>query len=53
MYDYCDAHNLPMVINTHYWSLRDNDKQRTILLSFMKYAKDKGMEPILVSDLMK
>lgn len=53
IFDFCEYYSLPMVINTHYWSLRDNEKNRTILMSFMDYAWKKGIEPVRVSDLMK
>lgn len=53
MFNYCEKHKLPMVINTHYWSLRDNKKQFTMLLSFLEYARKKGIEPVKVSDLLK
>ena len=53
MYDFCDKHNLPMVINVHYWHLRDNPDELELLRSFvMDYAIPKGAIPSTVSQIL-
>lgn len=52
MFNYCDRHNLPMVINVHYWSLRDHPNELEKLRSFvMDYAIPHGAKPSKLSDL--
>ncbi len=53
MYDYCDKHDLPMVVNVHYWHLRDNPKELESLRRFvMDYAIPKGAKPTTVSEIL-
>lgn len=53
MFDYCIKHNLPLVINVHYWHLRDNPDELETLRSFvMDYALPKGAEPATVSKIL-
>lgn len=50
MFDYCERHELPMVVNVHYWHLRDNPSELEMLRSFiMDYAIPKGAKPATVS----
>lgn len=54
MFEYCNKHNLPMAINVHYWSLRDNPEQLELLRRFvMDYAIPHGAIPTKLSDLLK
>jgi len=54
MYNICERKNLPMVINVHYWHLRDNPKYLEMLRSFvMDYAIPRGAIPTKLSDLLK
>lgn len=54
MYNFCEKYNLPMVINVHYWSLRDNPKELEKLRKFvMEYAIPKGAVPTKLSDIFK
>lgn len=54
MYKFCEKHNLPMVINVHYWSLRDNPKELEELRKFvMEYAIPRGAVPTKLSDIFK
>lgn len=52
MYEYCHKHNLPMVINVHYWALRDKPKDYDALFHFIKYAKSQGAIPAKLTDIM-
>lgn len=52
MFNFCDKHDLPMAINVHYWSLRDNAEQLEMLRSFvMDYAIPRGALPTKLTDL--
>lgn len=52
MFDFCSKHNYPMVINVHYWYLRDNPAELEKLRKFvMEYAIPKGAIPTRLSDL--
>lgn len=51
-YRYCKHNNLPMVVNSHYWDIRDNNNSRTILFDFVKYALADGAKPSLLSDII-
>lgn len=54
LFDYCDKNNLPMVVNVHYWHLRDNPEYLEMLRSFvMDYAIPKGAQPTLLSNILK
>lgn len=53
MFDYCNAHNLPMVVNVHYWSLRDNLDDLDVLLRFVQYATMRGAVPSKLTDIFK
>lgn len=54
MFDFCISHDLPMVINVHYWHLRDNPEELETLRSFvMDYAIPKGAIPSTVSSILK
>lgn len=53
MFDYCVKHNLPMVINVHYWHLRDNPHALEMLRSFvMDYAIPNGAVPSTISQVL-
>lgn len=52
MYNFCSKHNYPMVINVHYWHLRDNPAELQKLRKFvMEYAMPNGAIPTRLSDL--
>lgn len=52
MYNFCESHNLPMVINVHYWHLRDNPNELEMLKSFVyDYAIPRGAIPSKLSEL--
>lgn len=54
MFDFCSKHHCPMVINVHYWYLRDNPKELEKLRKFvMEYAIPNGAIPTRLSDLFK
>lgn len=54
MFDFCCIHNYPMVINVHYWYLRDNPSELEKLRKFvMEYAIPNGAIPTCLSDLFK
>ena len=54
MYDFCSRWNLPMVVNVHYWHLRDNPGELETLRSFiMDYAMPKGALPTTLSNILK
>lgn len=52
MYAYCKKNNLPMVINSHYWDIRDNKSSRETLFDFVKFALNDGAKPCLISELL-
>lgn len=41
-----------MVINSHYWDIRDNKSSRETLFDFIKYALKDGAKPCLISELL-
>ena len=49
MYRFCKKHTLPMVINTHYWHLRDNPKISEWFIEFIQYAVSDGAIPSTIS----
>lgn len=51
MYTYCEKNHAPMVINTHYWKLREYPEEREILVKFIKYALNQGALPATLSSL--
>lgn len=52
MFNFCCKHNYPMVINVHYWYLRDNPAELEKLKKFvMEYAIPRGAQPTRLSDL--
>lgn len=52
MFKFCCKHNYPMVINVHYWHLRDNPSELEKLRRFvMEYAIPHGAIPTKLSDL--
>lgn len=54
MFKFCEKHNFPMVINVHYWYLRDNPSELEKLRKFvMEYAIPRGAIPTRLSDLLK
>ncbi len=53
MYHFCERLNSPMAINTHYWHLRDDEKDRNVLFRFIDYALRHGAEPSRMSDILK
>ncbi|HRE72573.1 MAG: hypothetical protein XXXNARYT_000013 [Candidatus Accumulibacter regalis] len=52
LFNVCAKFSLPMVINTHYWDLRDNQRKRDMLLRFVEYARSKGAVFVLMSDIV-
>ena len=46
---FCKKHTLPMVINTHYWHLRDNPKISEWFIEFIQYAVSDGAVPSTIS----
>lgn len=52
MYKWCDKHEQPMVVNVHYWDLRDNSDHLNILMSFMDFCENNGYVPTTVSSLL-
>ena len=52
MFNYSEKHNLPMVVNVHYWHLRDYKNYHDILTKFVRYALDKGAVPVRLSDIL-
>lgn len=54
MFEFCCKHNYPMVINVHYWHLRDNPAELEKLRRFvMDYAIPRGAIPTRLSDLLR
>lgn len=53
MFHYCERLNSPMAINVHYWHLRDNPKEKAMLMNFVKYAVDHGAVPTALSDMFR
>lgn len=54
VFDFCVKHNIPMVINVHYWHLRDNPNELEMLRSFvMDYALPHGAIPSTISSILK
>lgn len=53
MFNCCKKIGSPMVVNVHYWHLRDNGNAREELFDFIKYALNNGAEPTTVSELIK
>ena len=53
MFEYCRKYDFPMVINVHYWHLRDNPTELETLRRFvMDYAIPNGAIPTTVSDIL-
>lgn len=54
MFEFCCKYNYPMVINVHYWHLRDNPQELQKLRKFiLEYAIPRGAVPTRLSDLFK
>lgn len=53
MFKYCIKIESPMVINVHYWHLRENPEERKMLFSFIEYALNCGAVPATLSSLLK
>lgn len=54
MFYFCQKKNLPMVINVHYWHLRDNPNELELLRTFvMDFAIPNGAIPSTVSNILK
>lgn len=54
MFDFCCKHDYPMVINVHYWHLRENSAELEKLRKFVKeYAIPRGAVPTRLSELFK
>lgn len=53
MYHYCERINSPMVVNVHYWHLRDNIEIKNEFFRFIDYAINHGAQPALMSDLFR
>lgn len=52
MFRFCDKNNFPMVINVHYWHMRDNAEYLETVRSFvMDYAIPQGAIPSRLSEL--
>lgn len=52
MYNFCEKRRMPMAVNVHYWSLRDNPNELELLRKFvMDYAIPRGAVPTKLSDL--
>lgn len=53
IYKYCDRKQLPMVINVHYWHLRDNPEELEMLRRFViDYAIPHGAKPATVCEIL-
>lgn len=52
MYRYCERMQSPMVVNVHYWHLRDFDDSLTDLNKFVDYAMNHNAVPCTVSPLL-
>ena len=52
IFDYCQKKKLPMVLNVHYWNLRDNVENRNMLFEFVKYALDNNANPSVLSKIL-
>jgi hypothetical protein len=53
IYNYCEEKQLPMVINVHYWDLRDNPNKLERLRKFvMDYAIPRGAQPSTLSAIL-
>lgn len=50
MFNYCKNTKSPMVINVHYWHLRDNPRELAQLVRFVKYACANGAVPSKLTD---
>lgn len=54
IFHYCCNHNLPMVINTHYWSLRDKVAARNRLNQFLTECKmNREIIPCTLKDFLR
>lgn len=53
MYYLCKKKGYPMVINVHYWDLRDNSDKRQMIIDFVKWAIEDGAIPTTFSDCIK
>ena len=54
MFDFCDKYSLPMVVNVHYWHLRDHPEELDFLRRFIfDYAIPSGGVPSRLSDIIK
>lgn len=51
MFLYCKKRDYPMVVNVHYWQLRDNPKDMNELVSFVKYAISAGAKPSTLKEI--
>lgn len=49
---FCKKRNLPMVVNVHYWDLREHKERRDLLFAFVRYAINQGAEPVTVSQIL-
>lgn len=52
MFNYCERINSPMVINVHYWHLRDEENIRKQLIQFIDYALKHDATPSTVSEIL-
>lgn len=53
MFNYCQRKGSPMVVNVHYWHLRDYPKEKAMLMDFINYAMDNGAIPTSLSELFR
>lgn len=52
IYDYSKQHQQPLVINTHYWNLRDNPSRIQLLDGFVRKCLEGGATPSTLSDCL-
>jgi len=52
MFNYCNKINSPMVINVHYWHLRDNPQICKDFFEFIEYAVHNGSKPTILSEIL-
>lgn len=53
MFHYCESIESSMVVNVHYWHLRDNSEVRTALFEFIDYALKCGAKPARMSEILR
>lgn len=53
MFNFCKKHDYPMVINVHYWMLRDRPNEHELLVRFVNYALENGAQPATISNILR